>query len=126
MQQVNKASNEGIDVSEGLHFCVIIPTYNNHKTLKKVVDAVLTYTQNVIIVNDGSTDGTATILKQFPQIEQIHFPKNKGKGMALRAGFEKAKAMGFTYAITIDSDGQHFAANLPDFLRIVTTTKTYC
>ncbi len=115
MQQVNKASNEGIDVSEGLHFCVIIPTYNNHKTLKKVVDAVLTYTQNVIIVNDGSTDGTATILKQFPQIEQIHFPKNKGKGMALRAGFEKAKAMGFTYAITIDSDGQHFAANLPDF-----------
>lgn len=97
-------------------FCVIVPTYNNQKTLKKVLDSVLDYTQNVIIVNDGATDETATILKQYPQCTQIHHPKNLGKGRALRNGFRKAIELNFEYAITIDSDGQHFASDIPGFI----------
>lgn len=99
-----------------LKCCVIIPTYNNHKTLKRVIDGVLLYTVNVIVVNDGSTDTTAEILKQYPQIIQVHLPKNRGKGNALRAGFTIARNSGYKYAITIDSDGQHFPDDIPVFI----------
>ena len=99
-----------------LRCCVIIPTYNNDRTLKKVVNDVLSYTSNIIIINDGSTDNTATILEGFIEPIQIHFAKNKGKGLALRAGFERAYQEGFKFAITIDSDGQHFADDIPIFI----------
>ena len=99
-----------------LKCCVLIPTYNNEKTLKRVIESVLVYTQDIIVINDGATDSTPIILKDFPQLTQIHFSKNKGKGMALRAGFKKAFANGFDYAITIDSDGQHYADDIPIFV----------
>ena len=98
------------------HFCVIVPTYNNHKTLRRVLDSVLDFTSNLIIVNDGSTDETVEILKHYSQYTQIHHPKNLGKGRALRNGFRKAIEMNFEYAITIDSDGQHFASDIPNFI----------
>jgi len=96
--------------------CVIIPSYNNHKTLKNIIDGVLVYTNDIIIVNDGSTDSTPEILKEFPQLHQIHIPKNVGKGNALRRGFEYATTLGFQYAITIDSDGQHFPKDIAVFV----------
>ncbi|WP_438425635.1 DUF2062 domain-containing protein [Aquimarina macrocephali] len=96
--------------------CVIIPTYNNCKTLRRVIDGVLLYTKNIIVVNDGATDTTQEILKEYPQVQQIHLPKNKGKGNALRVGFVSAQKQGFKYAITIDSDGQHFPEDIPAFI----------
>ena len=96
--------------------CIIIPTYNNHKTLQRVIDSVLVYSTNIIIVNDGSTDETVQILENYSQLIQIHFPKNCGKGMALRKGFKEAIRLGYDYAITIDSDGQHFASDIPFFI----------
>jgi len=101
------------------NFCVIVPTYNNHKTLKKVLDSILDFTSNIIIVNDGSTDTTNEILKQYSELTQIHHPKNLGKGRALRNGFRKAIEMNFEYAITIDSDGQHFASDIPNFIAAI-------
>ncbi|MEZ4839512.1 DUF2062 domain-containing protein [Flavobacterium sp.] len=95
--------------------CVIIPTYNNQKTLQRVIDGVLNHTQNIIIVNDGSTDETFSILQKYTPLTQIHFSENKGKGVALREGFKKAKQLSFNYAITIDSDGQHFPDDIPFF-----------
>ena len=106
-------------ISETLNLkkvCVIIPTYNNHKTLKRVIDGVLQYTTNVIVVNDGSTDSTLEIIKSYSSIDSIHISKNKGKGNALQLGFKKAIEKGFHYAITIDSDGQHFPDDIPVFL----------
>ncbi|WP_310992923.1 DUF2062 domain-containing protein [Aequorivita marina] len=99
-----------------LKCCVIIPTFNNYKTLQEVIEGVLAYTENVIVVNDGSTDATSEILAEFPQIQQIHFSKNKGKGNALRQGFKHASSLGYHYAITIDSDGQHFPEDIPLFI----------
>ncbi|CAM3260967.1 DUF2062 domain-containing protein [Aequorivita lipolytica] len=102
-----------------LKCCVIIPTYNNYKTLQQVIEGVLVYTENVIVVNDGSTDSTAEILVRFPQIQQIHLSKNKGKGNALRQGFQHADSLGYHYAITIDSDGQHFPEDIPIFIEVL-------
>jgi glycosyltransferase involved in cell wall biosynthesis len=104
------------DLPDSTSFCVIVPTYNNHKTLKKVLDSVLDFTPNVIIINDGSTDSTPEILKSYSELTQIHHPENLGKGRALRNGFRKAIEMKFEYAITIDSDGQHFASDIPNFI----------
>lgn len=97
--------------------CVIIPTYNNEKTLKRVVEGVLGYCEDVIVVNDGATDSTNEIISSFGErIVVVEHEKNIGKGMALRNGFKKAIELGFDYAITIDSDGQHFPENLTDLL----------
>ena len=96
--------------------CVLIPTYNNAATLKKVIEGVLQFTTDVIVVNDGSTDDTAAILKIFTSLKIVSYPDNKGKGWALRKGFAAAVEHGFDYAITIDSDGQHFPEDLPGFI----------
>ena len=99
-----------------LKCCVIIPTYNNDKTLKRVIDGVLVYTNNIIIINDGCTDTTPKILKNYPQTTQIHFETNKGKGVGLREGFKKGLELGYDFAITIDSDGQHYPDDIPVFI----------
>lgn len=97
--------------------CVIIPTYNNDQTLGEVVSDVLSYTKNIIVVNDGSTDQTADILQSFEsEIAIHHLPENSGKGVALRKGFNLAMEQGYERAITIDSDGQHKASDLPNFI----------
>lgn len=98
------------------NYCVLIPTYNNERTLKRVIDGVRNQTEHIIIVNDGSTDFTAEILKDYSHLEQLYLPKNKGKGNALREGFKKAIELEYDYVITIDSDGQHFPEDIPIFL----------
>jgi len=103
--------------------CVLIPTYNNEKTLKRVIDGVLDYTENIIVVNDGSTDSTKEILSQYSQISLISLPENKGKGNGLKIGFRKAKELGYNYAITIDSDGQHYPDDIPVFVEALLNEK---
>jgi len=96
--------------------CILIPTYNNQKTLDRVIQGVLFYTQRIIIINDGSTDNTKYILSRYPELTQIHVEKNKGKGNALRLGLQKAEELGFDFAISIDSDGQHYTDDIPLFM----------
>jgi glycosyltransferase involved in cell wall biosynthesis len=103
-----------------LNCCIIIPTYNNRKTIKKVISDVLEYANNVIVVNDGTTDGTSEIINTFNvKITSIGYPKNVGKGNALKTGFKEALKQGFDYAITIDSDAQHYADDIPKFIEVL-------
>ena len=107
------------DRMDKLQLCVVIPTYNNEKTLARVLNDVLRYTHSVIVVNDGATDNTGKILESFAgQIAIISYNKNKGKGHALKCGFNRAEEMGYKAAITFDSDGQHFASDLEAFVRL--------
>lgn len=105
------------DVLTTLNACVIIPTYNNAKTLSRVIEGVLTQTSHLIVINDGSTDATRSILSAYPSLILIDLPRNQGKGNALRHGLREAHGRGFDYAITLDSDGQHFPEDIPAFVR---------
>lgn len=99
-----------------LGVAVVIPTYNNAATLSAVLEDVLYYTRNIIVIDDGSTDQTAAILKTYSGIQLLTHPRNKGKGAALKNGLQQAREQGFRYVITLDSDGQHFASDIPLFI----------
>lgn len=100
-----------------IHYCVLIPTYNNAYTLKDVLERVLAVTDQVLIVNDGATDQTPEILNEFSdRTTQYHLPTNRGKGNALKVGLKNAANLGYDFAITLDSDGQHFPEDIPAFI----------
>ncbi|MBL0310749.1 MAG: DUF2062 domain-containing protein [Bacteroidetes bacterium] len=103
--------------------CVLIPTYNNGVTIASVLSGVLEYCDDVFVVNDGSTDNTSEILMGFPAVKVYSYQKNVGKGWALRQGFDLARKNGYDYAITLDSDGQHFADDLPAMLESLEKNK---
>ncbi len=168
---------------------VIIPTYDNGKTVCQVIREVGRYVPDVIVVDDGSRDGTDVLLRRLTDwtggqrtsgeslgdvsrgsfrgvsgesfgdvsrgssrgvsgeiseeasggvpgeifgeasggvpgetptgIMVVTHGKNRGKGQALKTGFAKARELGFTHAITIDADGQHYPSDLPVFLRAI-------
>lgn len=102
-----------------LNCCVIIPTYNNDKTLDNIIQRLLHFTSRIIIVNDGSTDRTSEILSGYPELDILSIRHNTGKGHALKLALRHAITKGYRYAITIDSDGQHFPEDLPEFLKII-------
>ena len=109
--------NRQKEVLRNRGICVVIPTYNNGGTIGRVVEETLAECDDVIVVNDGSTDATASILSGFNGIILVTLTKNSGKGAALKAGFRKAMDMGFAYAITLDGDGQHYPKEISQFLQ---------
>ena len=99
-----------------MKYCVIIPVYNSKNHIADVINSVLHYADNLIVVNDGSTDGTVEILNaptMQNKFELVSIAKNMGKGYALRQGFHRALQLGFTHAVTLDADGQHLAGDIP-------------
>lgn len=97
--------------------CVVIPTYNNVGTITDVVNRAKIQCDDVIVVSDGANDGTLDKLRKINSIELVVLDKNRGKGTALKYGFKKAIEKGFSYAITIDADGQHFPEDVPNLLK---------
>ncbi len=94
--------------------CVVVPVYNHGLTVRAVAAGAKAHFP-VIVVNDGSTDQTRSALSGEAGIVRIDFPENHGKAAALTTGFARALEMGFTHAISIDADGQHPVAALPNF-----------
>ncbi len=102
---------------------ILVPTYNNAGTLKNVLERCLEQGLPVMVVDDGSTDDTGRILKEMPGraghdggLTVVTHPVNQGKGKALKTGFQEALKLGFSYVVTIDSDGQHFPEDIPALL----------
>lgn len=101
---------------------ILVPTYNNAGTLKNVLQRCLEQGLPVLVVDDGSTDDTGRILKEIPGqagydgLMVVTHPVNQGKGRALKTGFQEALKRGYSYVITIDSDGQHFPEDIPVLL----------
>lgn len=101
---------------EKLNCVVLIPTYNNARTLLQVIDDVRRYANDIMVVNDGSTDNTADLLATQSDLRVIAYERNRGKGYALKRGLCEAARIGYAYAITIDSDGQHYANDIAVFV----------
>ncbi len=104
------------DIFKQKKCCVIVPTFNNADLIESVLQDVLKYCDDIIVVNDGSTDASQEKIEKFSSVKLISYPRNRGKGYALKKAFKYAYNSGYKYAISIDSDGQHHAKDLPDFL----------
>lgn len=101
-----------------MKLCILIPTYNNSATLKKVIESALEAGYDVVAVNDGSTDGTQQILKGFGErIHTVSYTPNRGKGYAIGKGLKEAYRLGYTHAVTMDSDGQHKVCDVPNLVK---------
>jgi glycosyltransferase involved in cell wall biosynthesis len=100
---------------------VVAPTFNNAATLRDIVGRIARVGLPVIVVNDGSTDGTAAILAELGRemdLTVISHARNLGKGDALRTGFSAAGVRGFTHAVTIDTDAQLDPEEIPALLDV--------
>ncbi len=95
---------------------VIIPTYNNAKTLGNVIERALLHNLPMLVINDGSTDDTRNVLSQFTNVQIINLEKNQGKGVALKTALRWAIEQNYQYAVTLDSDGQHYPEDISVFL----------
>lgn len=99
---------------------VLIPSYNPGPAVLATVQAARAQWPVVWVVDDGSNDGSTASLQELaasdPGLHLIVLPRNSGKGAAVLAGLEAAAAAGFTHVLTMDADGQHPAALIPDFM----------
>lgn len=96
--------------------CILIPVYNNPKTIARVISEAGVFGLPIIVIDDGSEIPVETLLANDVSLVIVRHPKNRGKGVALRSGAQRAKEMGFEYCLTMDGDGQHFAQDIPSFL----------
>tara|TARA_Y100000310_G_scaffold341459_1_gene440638 strand:+ start:138 stop:788 length:651 start_codon:yes stop_codon:yes gene_type:complete len=98
---------------------VIIPAYNEASTISKVIDDVKRYTNNIIVVDDGSSDNTSKAAKDVTILKHL---TNMGKGAAMKTGIEYAIKKAATHIIFIDADGQHEAGEIPNFIEALKAT----
>lgn len=96
---------------------VVIPVYNEARTVDAVLDAVrAVFDGRIIAIDDGSTDGTAELLAARRDLTVLTHPQNRGYGQSLLDGFERARSEGVTGLVTMDCDGQHEPSHLRPFL----------
>jgi len=94
---------------------VVIPAYNEARTIRDVASRALAQLEDVIVVDDGSADGTAAAVADLP-LTLISNPVNQGKGASLWRGFAVAIAAGADAVVTLDADGQHCPEDIPRLL----------
>ncbi|MBI4436975.1 MAG: glycosyltransferase family 2 protein [Candidatus Omnitrophica bacterium] len=100
----------------------LVPALNEEKTLGSLIPEIQRWLPHVIVVDDGSTDQTAEVSKKNGAHVIVH-PKNLGKGMALRSGFQYLLEKDFEGCVILDGDGQHSPQDLPSFITAVQDPK---
>jgi glycosyltransferase involved in cell wall biosynthesis len=110
---MNARTHSGTNVMA--KYCVVIPAYNEAATIRDVASRAIRQNENVIVVDDGSTDGTAEALIDLP-VTLLRNPTNCGKAASLWRGFQQALTAGATGVATLDGDGQHAPEDIPRLL----------
>ena len=93
-----------------------LPVYNEAGYVNGVLDEVVKYAPNVLVVNDGSTDGTRELLDRRMDVAVVHHEVNRGYGAALRTAFQYAIDEGYEIVVTLYCDGQHQPKRIPRFV----------
>ena len=102
---------------------LIIPAYNEEESIAKVLKSLNFPHEDIIVVDDGSSDNTFQILQSFG-VHTIRHKKNMGKGMAQRTAFDFAASKGAEWIITMDADLQHSPDDIPKFLKSIKTKRS--
>ena len=98
------------------HYLTALPVFNEAKYVDEVLDLVKQYSEHVLVVDDGSTDGTTEILAQRDDVIVIQHAQNSGYGAALKTAFDYAIDQQYDSVVTIDCDGQHEPQRIPEFV----------
>lgn len=99
----------------------VIPCLDEERTIGSVVAAMRSHVQKVLVIDDGSTDRTAELAERAGA-EILHHKNTRGKGAALQTGWQRARDLGFTWALTLDGDGQHSSDDAPGFFQCAERT----
>ncbi len=97
---------------------ILIPAYNEEKKISSTLDDVLQYTDDIVVVNDGSIDRTAEIVREYP-VTLIDRQENIGLAKTIAEGFQYMLNHGFDYGIKLDGDGQMESSKLPEFISTI-------
>jgi dolichol-phosphate mannosyltransferase len=100
----------------GMQVLTAIPVYNEERHVAGVLREVRRYCPNIVVINDGSTDGTAALLAREKDLQVITHPQNRGYGAALGSAFAYALRLPIDVLVTMDCDGQHEPARIPVLL----------
>ncbi len=118
-----QAENQALSDPPSPVIAIVIPLYNHAATLEKVVNESRRFSENMIVVDDGSSDGVGEVLSRLdPTVHILRHPENLGKGAAILSGAKKARELKATHIITIDADGQHYSDDIPGFIAAVHET----
>ncbi|MBT5017394.1 glycosyltransferase family 2 protein [bacterium] len=96
-----------------------LPVFNEVSHLNEVLNEVQRYCDDILVVDDGSSDGTSELLDQIEGIQVIHHSENQGYGAGLRSAFDFAVHHGYDVLVTIDCDGQHAPRLIPEMAAAV-------
>lgn len=103
-----------------MHFiCILIPVFNNPKSIQKVVEDTLSLNLFIIVVDDGSDTQVTELLNHHDNVIVLRHHTNQGKGKAIITGTQEAQKRGFEYVITIDGDGQHYPGEIKKILPLL-------
>jgi dolichol-phosphate mannosyltransferase len=97
-------------------FLTALPVYNEFQSVNSVLDEVALYSDDILVVDDGSIDGTRELLQARPGITVVHHKKNRGYGAALKTAFDYAVEHDYDLIVTIDCDGQHEPQRIRQFV----------
>lgn len=104
-----------------MNLLIAIPTYNEGAKVADVIERVKPFARDILIVDDGSKDGTAELLADRNDVRVLTHSPNQGYGKSLIDAFDYAHRAGFDWVITMDADGQHEAESIPEFVREIET-----
>ncbi len=95
---------------------IVIPAFNEEERIGKVLTDLNKYSYNILVVNDGSSDNTAKVVRKFRSIKLINQKSNSGQGSALRRGIREALKDKSDVIVTFDADGQHNSRDIKKFV----------
>jgi dolichol-phosphate mannosyltransferase len=97
-----------------MHLLTALPVFNEEASLLSVLNEVVKYASDVLVVDDGSTDRTSELLQELSAVRTIRHPRNLGYGAGLRTAFRATIEGGYHGVVTLDCDGQHEPERIPE------------